>query len=65
MLYELGDHPEYIEPLRQEMRQVLAEEGGWGKRTFNKLQKLDSFMKEAQRPNNVGPSKPALFFLYL
>jgi hypothetical protein len=47
------------------MRQVLAEEGGWGKRTFDKLQKLDSFMKEAQRLNNVGPSKPAFSFLYV
>ena len=61
MLYETCAHPEYVEPLRQEMQRVLGEEGSWHKKTFNKLQKLDSFMKEAQRLNNVGPSKPSTY----
>ena len=59
MLYETCAHPEYVGPLRVEMQQILREEGegAWQKNSFNKLQKLDSFMKEAQRLNNVGPSK--------
>jgi hypothetical protein len=31
------------------MKQALTDKGGWSKRTFSQLQKLDSFMKEVQR----------------
>jgi cytochrome P450 len=48
-IYELCERPEYIEPLREEMRQVLAEDGGWGKRTASKMLKTDSFIKEIAR----------------
>ena len=66
MLYETCANPEYVEPLREEMQQVLREEGegGWRKGSFNKLQKLDSFMKEAQRLNNAGPSKRSTHYCY-
>lgn len=50
-LYDLCAHPEYFEPLREEAKQVLAEDGGWKKTTLNKMRKLDSFLKESQRFN--------------
>ncbi|KAG5978524.1 hypothetical protein E4U55_006093 [Claviceps digitariae] len=51
-MYDLCAHPEYLEPLRQEMTDVLAD-GGWQKTTLSKLHKLDSFLKESQRFNSV------------
>ncbi|OTA55558.1 cytochrome P450 [Hypoxylon sp. EC38] len=48
-LYELCVRPEYIQPLREEMRVALAEDNGWGKRTANKLLRTDSFIKEIAR----------------
>lgn len=50
-LYDLCAHPEYFAPLREEVEQVLAEDGGWNKSTVTKLRKLDSFLKESQRFN--------------
>lgn len=50
-LYDLCAHPEYLEPLRDELVAVLKEDGGWCKQTLNKLVKLDSFLKESQRIN--------------
>jgi hypothetical protein len=49
--YDLCAHPEYFEPLREEIADVLREEGGWQKTTLTKLQRLDSFLKESQRMN--------------
>ncbi|KAI5921045.1 cytochrome P450 [Camillea tinctor] len=48
-VYELCVRPEYIEPLREEMRLALKENNGWGKRTAGKLLKTDSFIKEISR----------------
>ncbi|KAI8930431.1 hypothetical protein NX059_012382 [Plenodomus lindquistii] len=48
-LYDLCEHPEYFEPIREELVRVLREDGGWGKTTLNKLWKLDSLIKESQR----------------
>jgi Cytochrome P450 len=50
-IYDLCARPEYIPELREEVEQVLAEDGGWQKSTTNKMQKMDSFMKEVQRVN--------------
>ncbi|WPH04790.1 Hypothetical protein R9X50_00768600 [Acrodontium crateriforme] len=50
-LYDLCARPEYFEPLREEAKQVIAEDGGWQKTTLNKMRKLDSFLKESQRFN--------------
>lgn len=57
VLYDLTAHPEYVEPLREEVRQVLAEDGGWVNGTDLKLAKMDSFMKESQRVNSPSPRK--------
>lgn len=56
-MYDLAAHPEIIESLRQEIQEVMAEDGGWSKGTAAKLVKMDSFMKESQRINTPTPSK--------
>jgi cytochrome P450 len=47
-LYRLLAHPEYLEPLRQEVEAVVAEEG-WTKTGMDKMHKIDSFVRETQR----------------
>ncbi|KAF8459906.1 cytochrome P450 [Russula ochroleuca] len=47
-LYRLLAHPEYLEPLRQEVEAVVAEEG-WTKAGMDKMHKIDSFVRETQR----------------
>lgn len=49
-MYDLCAYPEYLDPLRQEMTDVLAD-GGWQKTTLSRLHKLDSLLKESQRFN--------------
>ena len=53
VIYDLAAHPECIEPLRREIDQVLAEDGGWKKTTLYKMKLMDSFLKETQRMNPV------------
>lgn len=53
VLYELAAHPEYIEPLREEMIRAIEEDNGLVKKsTLAKMMKLDSFMKESARVNS-------------
>ena len=42
-----------MEPLREEVESIIAEEG-WSKASIGKMRKLDSFLKESQRLNGVG-----------
>ena len=54
VLYDLVSRPEYIDPIREEIRDVLKEDGKWmqwQKTSFSKLRRLDSFMRESQRFN--------------
>jgi ent-kaurene oxidase len=54
VMYDLASRPEYIEPLREEIVQLIKEDGPWKqwqKPSFSKLRKLDSFMRESQRVN--------------
>ncbi|KAJ5710721.1 cytochrome P450 [Penicillium malachiteum] len=54
VLYDLLAYPEYLDPIREEIRSVVNEVGpwmSWGKLAFSKLRKLDSFMRESQRFN--------------
>jgi hypothetical protein len=53
VLYRLLDNPEYIEPLRQEVEAVVAEEG-WTKAGMDKMHKIDSFIRETQRVDVQG-----------
>jgi cytochrome P450 len=50
-LFDLCVHPEYIEPLRQELVDVLEQEGGYKKQALTLFKKMDSFMRESQRLN--------------
>jgi len=54
-LYRLLAHPEHIEPLRQEVDAVIREEG-WTKAGIDKMHKIDSFLREAQRIDGLGLS---------
>ncbi|GJJ09828.1 hypothetical protein Clacol_004052 [Clathrus columnatus] len=47
-LNALASHPEYIEPLREEIQSVVADYG-WSKVSMGRMQKLDSFLMEAMR----------------
>ncbi|KAL8882447.1 MAG: hypothetical protein Q9198_000561 [Flavoplaca austrocitrina] len=49
VMFDLCAQPEYFEPLREEVEAAIKEDGGWKKATLNKMQKLDSFLKESQR----------------
>ncbi|KAK8103057.1 hypothetical protein PG984_016203 [Apiospora sp. TS-2023a] len=48
-IYDLCAHPEYFQPLREELVAVLRADGGWQRDTLGKLRRLDSFVKETQR----------------
>ena len=50
IVLDLASHPEYIQPLREEMEAVIKEDGGAvQKTTLRKMRKLDSFIKESFR----------------
>ena len=54
VLYDLVAQPGYLEPIREEIQEVIEEDGKWmtwQKTSFSKLRKLDSFMRESQRFN--------------
>ncbi|KAI0368837.1 cytochrome P450 [Pilatotrama ljubarskyi] len=52
-IYHLAEHPECLQPLREEMEPLLKEEG-WTKNAMGKMWKLDSFLRESQRYNGIG-----------
>lgn len=55
ILYDLAALPEYIAPLRDELKTVLSEtEGVFARNTLVRLKKLDSFITESQRYNLPG-----------
>ena len=56
IIYDLCAMPEYVPPLLEEMEAALAE-GPPSKKTFLKMSKLDSFMRESQRFNPLLLSK--------
>lgn len=48
ILYDLATHPEYVQPMREEVEAALSDEG-WTHAAINKLSKVDSFIKESLR----------------
>ena len=51
-LFDLAGRPEYVAPIREELEQIISEQGGemqLSPRSLGKLQKMDSFLKESQR----------------
>ena len=51
LLYDLCEHPEFIEPLREEVNNAIGHDGLIDKSGFMRMAKMDSFMKESQRFN--------------
>ena len=52
LILDLCVHPEYIEPLREEVEMMLRDEGGmFTKAGLARLHKMDSVMKESRRLN--------------
>lgn len=52
LLLDLAAHPEFVEELRAEMAEALAQTGGEMSNSYvHRLQKLDSFMCESKRLN--------------
>jgi cytochrome P450 len=49
VLYDLAANPEYVQILRAEIKEALAESGGYNKECMAKMVKTDSFVKESQR----------------
>ncbi|KAI0731494.1 cytochrome P450 [Fomitopsis betulina] len=49
----LAAHPQYVEPLREEVEAVVREEG-WTKAAINKMRRTDSFLKETARLLGLG-----------
>ncbi|KAJ5815383.1 hypothetical protein N7474_007160 [Penicillium riverlandense] len=54
IMYDLAAYPQYIQPLRDEICAVAAEDGEFKKTSLLKLKLMDSVMKESQRVNPVG-----------
>jgi len=52
-LFDLAANPQYLEPLRQEVEEVVKKEG-WTKAAIGQMRKVDSFLKESQRMNGIG-----------
>lgn len=57
LLFDLIEHPEYIQPLRDEIITVLKE-GGWKKNSLYNMKLLDSVLKESLRIRPINQSKP-------
>lgn len=55
VLIDLANHPEMLQPLREEMIAVVGE-GGWKKASLYNLKVLDSVIKETQRVKPIGLS---------
>lgn len=57
VMYDLTAYPEYIEPLREEIKTIAEEEGILQKTSLTKLRLMDSVLKETQRVNPVSMGK--------
>ncbi|KAH6912146.1 cytochrome P450 [Coprinopsis sp. MPI-PUGE-AT-0042] len=53
VLFDLAPRPEYIEPLREEVEDIVNE-FGWTKDAMGRMRKLDSFMRESSRYVGLG-----------
>ncbi|KAF8445764.1 cytochrome P450 [Boletus edulis BED1] len=52
-LLNLTSHPQYLEPLREEVREV-TEQYGWSKYSMGMLVKMESFLRESQRVSGTS-----------
>ncbi|KAI0059971.1 cytochrome P450 [Artomyces pyxidatus] len=51
-LYDLAANPQYVQPLREEVEAAL-EADGWTKAGLDRMQKVDSFLRESQRVHGL------------
>jgi hypothetical protein len=63
VLLDLAAHPEYQEPLREEVESVLQEFGGWSKQALTKMKKTDSILRESQRMNGAVNGRITTLFI--
>jgi cytochrome P450 len=56
VMFDLAQNPEYIQPLREEVIEVLGKQG-WKKTSLYNLKLLDSVLKESQRLRPINDSK--------
>ncbi|KAF8993449.1 cytochrome P450 [Cyathus striatus] len=52
-IYDLAIHPEYVSEMREEVESII-EEYGWTKESIDKMNKVDSFIKESMRSTIPG-----------
>ncbi|KAK7678985.1 hypothetical protein QCA50_017928 [Cerrena zonata] len=52
-LFRLAANPEFIQPLRDEVSQVIKEEG-WTRNALQRMRKVDSFLRESNRCHGLG-----------
>jgi hypothetical protein len=52
-LFDLAPRPEYIEPLRAEVEEIINE-FGWTKEAMGRMRKLDSFIRESSRFGGIS-----------
>jgi hypothetical protein len=58
-LFELAIYPKsQLEEIRNQVRQALAEEGGWSKASLARFHKLDSLLREVGRFHGLMQCKP-------
>ena len=54
-MFYLAAHPEWVKPMRAEVEEIVKAEG-WTKDSINKMNKVDSFLRESQRYCALGTS---------
>lgn len=59
LMFDLAEHPEYIQPLREEVINVLSKHG-WRKTSSYNMKLMDSVLKECQRLRPINDSEEAL-----
>ncbi|POR31667.1 Cytochrome P450 monooxygenase [Tolypocladium paradoxum] len=62
-IFELATRPDYVAPLREEIRQCFALHGHGTKFAIDDMHKMDSFIKETQRCNPLDASALARLVL--
>jgi cytochrome P450 len=53
VLYRLISNPEYVESLRHDVETAVSKEG-WTKAGMDKMHKIDSFIRETQRVDDLN-----------
>lgn len=63
-LFYLAAHPEYAQPMRDEIMEIVEREG-WTHSALKSMTKVDSFMKESQRLKSLSSREFLLPHPYL